>query len=71
MDTRTYRINGITQQGYKRTAIEGRFCLLMCFRRFVLGYVLNYLHCINDSKQWVELTRGERESRGTDAGAVD
>jgi len=62
LDTWTNWMNDITRQVQKRTANGGRYCLHMCFHRFVPGYVLNHLHCINEWKQWVELTRGERES---------
>ena len=34
--------NDITQQVQKRTANGGRYCLPMCFHRFVPCHVLNY-----------------------------
>jgi len=71
LDTWTHWMHDITPQVQKRTANGVHYCLPMCFHRFVPGYVLNHLHCINESKQWVGLTRGERESGCTHAGAMD
>ena len=70
-DTWRHWMNDITRQVQRRTANGGRYCLPMCFHRLVAGYVLNHLHCMNEWKQWVELTRGESESGYTHAGAMD
>ena len=70
LDTWTHWMNDITRQVQKRTVNEGRLCLPVCFHRFVPCYVLNYLQCIDEPKHWVELTRGERESGCTNAGAM-
>ena len=56
LDTWTHWMHDITPQVQKRTANGVHYCLPMCFHRFVPGYVLNHLHCINESKQWVGLT---------------
>ena len=71
VDAWTHWMNDTTQQVQQRTANGGRYCLPMCVHRFVPGYALNHLHCMNESKEWVVVTRGERGSGCTNACTMD